>query len=550
MNAARAQRALVVLVVVLVLVAAGTVGTVLGLRVADSGDSGDSGDSDAAGASATPTGSTTPSASASASASPSSAQADPSDPAATEAPEADLARFYTQRLSWSSCRNDFQCATLTVPLDYEHPNGRTIELAVLEAPATDQSARVGSLVVNPGGPGGSGTDYAAGGGFYFGDALRKSYDIVGFDPRGVGESTAVDCLTDAQLDRYVAVDPVPATKAEIGAYEHQSALMAQGCATNSPRLSGHVSTVEAARDMDILRAALGETQLDYLGASYGTKLGTVYADLFPAKVGRFVLDGALPPSLGTVQLNLQQAKGFEVALRSYVKDCVDDGGCYLGASVDAGVRRVQRLMDHIENHPLPTSDGRELEGGNAFAGLITPLYSKDNWPLLTSALKQALKGDGSALMTLSDAYASRGSNGYSDNSMEANWAINCLDDPTSLTVAQVRKQLPRFEKAAPTFGAALAWMTTGCAGEQKKAEEKAPAVGAPGANPIVVVGTTRDPATPYAWAKELAAALDSGVLVSRDGDGHTGYHSGNSCVDDAVEGYLIDGTVPQDGLSC
>ena len=530
------RKTLLTTLAVVVILAAGAGGTLLGLR--------HSSDDSRAGSTAPGT----PSASATTSTTPSTTP----QVGARRPPEAALARFYSQKLHWKSCRGSFQCATLRVPLDYGNPRGRSIGIALLRDPADDPSARIGSLVVNPGGPGAPGTDYAASGGFVFGKALREHYDIVGFDPRGTGHSAPIDCLSDADLDKYIAVDPTPDTPAEVSAYVDWAKRLGRGCAQKSGKLAAHVTTVETARDMDVLRAALGERKLAYFGASYGTKLGTTYADLFPTRVGRFVLDGAMDPRVSPVELNLQQAAGFETALRSYVGHCVAQGGCFLGDSVDAGVRRVQQIIARIDAHPLPAGS-RTVTQGNALFGIITPLYNRSYWSLLDSALKGALRGDGSQLMMLSDAYSSRGSNGYTDNSMEANWAINCLDDPTWLTPAQVRAKMAAFEKASPTFGAALDWMLVGCVGEKDRAHEpsqKAPPVGAPGADPIVVIGTTRDPATPYSWATSLARELDSGVLVSRDGDGHTGYNSGNRCVDNAVENYLVKGRVPKNGLSC
>ncbi|MEU6134936.1 alpha/beta hydrolase [Nocardioides sp. NPDC047086] len=468
--------------------------------------------------------------------------------AATAAPAEELQTFYSQKLDWKACNGAFECATLEVPLDYSDPTGRTIEVAVIKDPANKE--KIGSLAINPGGPGGSGIDYALYNNQSFSSTVRDSYDIVGFDPRGVGQSTPVDCLDDKSLDAYVAVDPDPDTPAEEKAYVDTGVQMANGCAAQKDGISAHVSTVEAARDMDVLRAALGEDQLDYFGASYGTQLGSTYAELYPDRVGRFVLDGAIAPGLSVLDANLAQAKGFEVALRSYVENCVDEGSCFLGDSVDDGVERVQKLMADIDAEPLPAGD-RELTAGNALYGLITPLYVESYWPYLTDALQGAMKGDGTQLMNLSDQYAGRDPDGgYINNTMEANWAINCLDDSSGLSPEDVRKQLPAFEEAAPTFGAALAWMLNGCAAEKFKATEPEPEIDAEGSNPIVVIGTTRDPATPYEWAEALADALDNGVLVSRDGDGHTGYMQGNGCVDDAVNDYLVDGKVPDDGLEC
>lgn len=470
------------------------------------------------------------------------------DPGSTDAPSPDLTRFYHQQLTWEDCRDGDLCASLKVPLDYRKPEGYSIDLALLKVPASGD--RVGSLVVNPGGPGARGTDYAAAADSVFRQPVRDAFDIVGFDPRGTGASAPVDCLSDDDLDAYVAEDPEPDTTAEIDEYEGWVKALGAGCARRSGALAAHISTVEAARDMDILRAALGESTLDYFGASYGTKLGATYADLFPEKVGRFVLDGALDPALSSRELSLGQAQGFETALRSYVQDCVDQGDCVLGDSLDAGLARVSDFLDQVAESPLDTDTDRQLRIGNAFYGVVWPLYSEQAWPYLTQALQEAFDGDGSMLLRFSDGYSSRGPSGYTDNSLEANYAINCLDNPWSIPPAEVPDNLADFEKASPTFGDVFAWGLTSCGGVKVRASEKPPRIDAPGAAPIVVIGTTRDPATPYAWAVSLADELDSGVLISRDGDGHTGYNSDNACVDDAVESYLIDGTVPEDGLSC
>jgi len=478
----------------------------------------------------------------------SSAAPTSADPQVTIAPEPALAKFYSQQLTWSSCRSGDKCSWLTVPLDYRHPGDATIKLAVLKVPAADEGERIGSLVVNPGGPGGSGIDYAAEAEEAFRAPLRDHFDIVGFDPRGVGKSEPVDCLSDAQLDAYVAEDQSPTTPAEVKTYARWNRTIADGCA-KSP-IGAHISTVDAARDIDVLRAALGESQLDYFGASYGTKLGTTYADLFPTRVGRFVLDGAVDPTLDNKQLGIQQAAGFQTALRSYVQNCVDGSQCFLGSTVQAGLAKIKGFLDHVETHPLPTSGSRMLEPGNAFYGVAVTLYNRDYWTYLTQALQAAFKGDGSVLLELSDAYTSRAQKGYSDNSMEALYDIDCLDDPSSISTSEVSSVLPAFEKASPTFGDTFAWGLTSCSDFTEKADEPAPPIGAPGANPIVVIGTTRDPATPLQWAEHLAKLLKSGVLVTRDGDGHTGYNSGNSCVDDAVEDYLVKGIVPKNGLSC
>lgn len=470
---------------------------------------------------------------------------------ADQPPSPDLARFYGQDLTWTACEGASECATLEVPLDYDDPDGDTIDLAILRVPAADPDQRIGSLVVNPGGPGQPGTDFATQSDLAFGDPILESYDIVGFDPRGVGESDPVDCLGDRELDEYVASDPDPDTAPERREFVRLSRALAAGCAKRSGPLAAHISTIEAARDMDVLRAALDESTLTYFGASYGTELGATYAELFPERVGRFVLDGAIDVSLGVRELALGQAAGFETALRAYVQDCVDTSdSCFLGDSLEEGLTRITDFLDQVDAKPLPTASGRELRVGNAVYGIVLPLYVRDYWFLLTSALGDAFDGDGSALLQLSDLYNSRGSNGYTDNSREAFVAISCLDDPTSIAPSGVPAATPDFEKASPTFGGFFAWGLIGCRGTRVESTEEPLEIDAAGAAPIVVIGTTRDPATPYAWAKSLAEQLDSGVLVSREGDGHTGYHKGNQCVDDAVHAYLLDGTVPDDGLSC
>ena len=432
-----------------------------------------------------------------------------------------------------------------MPIDYQDPGGETIELALLKDPADDADHRVGSLVVNPGGPGAPGTSYAENSSFAFRQVLRDDFDIVGFDPRGTGESDPVDCLSDADVDTFIAADPDPDSPEEGQEFQQSYEEFFQGCMDNSGTLIDHVTTVEAARDMDVLRAALGEAQLLYFGASYGTKLGATYADLFPDKVGRMVLDGAVDLSIDSRQLSLEQAGGFEVALRSYVQNCVDDGDCFLGDTVDEGLGTIQDLLARVDDKPLPTA-GPTPRGGQRVLrpgrAALQPRVLVDPRPGARPGLRRATARSCCGSPTSTSPRNDDGT--YADNSAEAILAINCLDDPYSITADEVPGQLPAFEEASPTFGDVFAWGLVGCDGVQAKATEQAGTVDGAGAAPIVVVGTTRDPATPYQWAVHLADQLESGVLVSRDGDGHTGYNAGNDCVDEAVEGYLVDGTVP------
>ena len=302
-------------------------------------------------------------------------------------------------------------------------------------------------MVNPGGPGAPGTKTANDAESYFGDPLRESFDIVGFDPRGTGSSDPVDCLSDEELDAFIAADPAPDDPGEDEEFAQSLTDFFEGCVENSDDIVGHVSTNEAARDMDVLRAALGEEKLTYLGFSYGTRLGSTYAELFPEKVGKFVLDGATDPALTLRQSVLNQAGGFQVALESYIQDCVDGGDCFLGDTVQEGLDRISALLDQIDDQPLPTNEERDLQIGNAFYGLVLPLYSQENWPFLTQGLEQAFDGDGSTLLLLSDFYGSRENGEYADNSLEAIYAINCLDDPTSIEPGEVASNYKDFRRS-------------------------------------------------------------------------------------------------------
>ncbi|MBO0845020.1 MAG: alpha/beta fold hydrolase [Nocardioides sp.] len=467
---------------------------------------------------------------------------------ATTPPSPALARFYDQHLDWSACNDGDQCARLTVPLDYQDPGGRTITLAVLKVPAS--GSRIGSLVVNPGGPGAPGTSFAAS--RRFGDPLLAHFDIVGFDPRGTGDSSPVDCLSDAALNRYLASDPNPRTPAEKATFRHWQHRLATGCSHRSGDLAAHVSTVDSARDMDVLRAALGERTLTYLGSSYGTELGATYAQLFPHRVGRFVLDGAVDPTLGLRALSLQQTAGFQKALDAYLSNCLLSAeGCFLGRTVPGAEQTISALLDRLTRHPIPAGNGRELAVGDAYYGIVAALYDRDTWIVLSAGLRSALQGDGSVLMALADAYADRNTDGtFRSNMLEAFFTISCLDNPASVPFSRIPSEIPAFEKASPVFGRANAWSLTSCRGFTPRSDEQVPVIHAKGASPIVVIGTTRDPATPFRWAVDLARQLDSGVLVSRDGDGHTAYATGNPCIDHVVESYLVSGTVPANGTSC
>jgi len=441
---------------------------------------------------------------------------------------------------------------LKVPLSYDNPAQASIELKVIKLPASEPGKRIGSLVMNPGGPGGSGIDYARAARGVTTDALRARYDIVGWDPRGVGTSDPIHCQDAAQTDAYIAADASPDTPAEVTQLESMSAEIGKGCAAKSPTLLDHVGTIEAARDIDILRAALGDDQLHYLGKSYGTYLGATYADLFPTKVARMVLDGALDPALDSSTLALGQAKGFELALHRFAEKCATLPECPLSANADEAVQQVRDFLNKTDSAPLTTNQSRPLTQALAVLAVVGSLYDNEQgWPALAQALGTAFKGDGSDLMATADYYTDRNANGsYNSNANDAIYAVNCFDKPATPGLTETEKLAAEWEKIAPTFGAYLAWGNLPCATWPSHSTTPSHPVKADGSPPIVVIGTTYDPATPVEWAKGLAAELSNGVYLEWNGDGHTAYQRGSTCVDNAVDAYLLDGTAPTSGTVC
>jgi pimeloyl-ACP methyl ester carboxylesterase len=463
-----------------------------------------------------------------------------------------LSQYYTQSLRWAGCGDRFECTTLRVPLDYAKPVSGDIRLAVIRLPATDRKRRLGSLLVNPGGPGGSGVEYAREATSITRKPLRDRFDIVGFDPRGVAQSSPVKCLDDKQLDTFLAIDGSPDAPSEEQALDRETTLFTAQCKARSGRLLPHVSTADAARDIDVLRGVLGDRQLYYLGKSYGTFLGGTYAELFPKNVGRLVLDGALDPRTTSSDSAKAQAAGFSLALRAFVADCVKRAGCPLGTSAGVAIGEIDNLLAVTDRQPLPTSEGRELTQALATLGVAAAMYdSTFGWPALRDALRLALSGNGTGLLRLSDFYTERGPDGhYANNQNEVIYAVNCIDRPDVRSVAEIEAELPSFEQVSPQFGAYLAWGSLPCVHWPVPPVAKPHTIKAAGAKPILVVGTTRDPATPYAWAQGLAEQLESGVLLTYEGDGHTAYARTSSCIDNAVNGYLLRGRAPADGTRC
>ncbi|MFF4744945.1 alpha/beta hydrolase [Streptomyces chengbuensis] len=456
-----------------------------------------------------------------------------------------LRPFYTQRIDWENCGADVQCGGLEVPLDYADPAAGTIRLALARVRAGDPAGRAGSLVYNPGGPGASGVD-----------ALKSApeppatpelaarYDLVSFDPRGVGESAPVRCAPVGAAGDAGPVDITPDTSAEVDGLVRSARETGAACrSATGPRL-GHVSTLETARDMDVLRAVLGDPRLNYLGVSYGTYLGTLYADLFPDRVGRLALDAAVDPRLDALETLRGQAAGFQQALDAFLADCTTRPDCPFGTDPARAAKRLTDLLARLDRAPLPASGSAFLDRDSAVVIMAQALYNRDSWPVLESALGAALAGNGtefSGLVGTAEGEAA-------DQSFQA---VSCLDLPPAVTSPeQLQAALPSFRQASPVFGEWLAWNGLACTDWPVEAVGAPRTITAPGTPPILVVGTTRDPATPYAWAEALAGQLESGVLLTREGDGHSGYNIGSACVDRAVDRYLIEGLPPADGTRC
>ncbi len=447
----------------------------------------------------------------------------------------------------------WECAFMDAPRDYAEPDGDTIELALIRARALDPAKRIGSLVFNFGGPGGSGVatlppasaDYAA---------LRTRYDLVSFDPRGVGRSVGVQCEDDKQLDAYYAEDATPDDAAEEKTFTDHLQSFADACEKNSGEELPYVGTVNAARDMDLMRQVLGDDKLYYFGISYGTELGGVYAHLFPKNVGRAVFDAVVDPTKNSEQSSLGQAKGFQLALDNFSRNCVERGdACLLpGSTVEEVQAGILQLLQRLDKKPIPGVGNRKLTQSQATNGIAQALYSQEYWELLEQGLDEADGGDGGLLLALSDAMNGRSDDGHYSNIQAANAAINCVDSKERYSLDQTKAKLPEFRKASAVFGDYLGWGLMGCTEWPVPGQWTTPDVSAPGAAPIVVIGNTGDPATPYEGARAMVNALGKGVgiEVTYRGEGHGAYNSKAKCVQQAVNAYLLDGKAPAAGTVC
>ncbi|WP_040703438.1 alpha/beta hydrolase [Nocardiopsis salina] len=487
----------------------------------------------------------------------------PEDPAPSEAaPE----EFTEQDLDWGACEegaSGTECATFEVPLDYDEPEGERIEIAVKRFPS-ESGDPDGSLVVNPGGPGGSGLDFADAAPFATSDKVRDHFDVVGFDPRGVGRSTPLTCLDSDGVDEFLGEeydtadgtgDPADLTPQGVEEIEESSREFVEACEEEDADLMRNVGTADVARDMDVLRALLGDDRLTYMGASYGTHIGAQYAEQFPDRVRALLLDGAVDPSQAPLEASVAQATGFETALRAFVEDCLGRGDCPLGEAgddIEDGVQRLTEFMEDTAEQPLDnTADAREVNRARAELGVMSALYSEDQWDRVRQGLADGMEdGDGTVLVQLGDDLYSRGDPAAYENSTAMLTAVNCSDAPGPREVDAYEQAAQAAGEDSPLFGPGLAWGALTCAYWPEEAVADGGELTAEGADPIMVLGTTRDSATPYTWSEALAEQLEPGFLLTRDGDGHTGYRMGDECIDAVVDDYLVDLEVPEDGEAC
>lgn len=484
---------------------------------------------------------------------------------------AGLATFYGQAMSWSGCdtfasgsqsqsaydNSSLQCARLTLPVDYAKPDGRTLTIGVMRVKASDSGQRIGSLLVNPGGPGGSGLDLVANIlKTWTGSSLSQRFDLVGFDPRGIGSSQpSIRCLTGPQQDAVRSEDlDDEVTPDGVARYEQQQRQYAQSCARNTgygTEMLANVGTRDVARDMDVLRSALGDPKLSYLGYSYGTLIGTTYAEEFPKNVRALVLDGAVDPTETVVQETVGQGKGFQNAFTQFAQWCAGQHECALGNNAANATQAFRALVNPLLANPIPVGDGRRLSYDDATTAAIQALYSQQYWSYLNSGLNELRQGTGHTLMALADVYDGRDPNGQYSNEQDAFNAVRCVDSPPVTDPGQQLSAVTQYKQVAPflddgrppvaQFDACTVWPVP------PTSKPHTPSV--PGLGPVLVVSTTNDPATPYQAGVSLAKALGGGLLTF-EGTQHTAFLQGIACVDKWGSDYLLNLTLPPAGTRC
>ncbi|MEV5543427.1 alpha/beta hydrolase [Saccharopolyspora shandongensis] len=481
---------------------------------------------------------------------------------------AGLERYYGQTLSWGPCApfatsdsdrtafddTSLECARLEVPIDYAEPQGQVITLGVLRKPATDPEHRTGSLLMNPGGPGASGMSAAASVASSIGQSdLGQRFDLIGFDPRGIGASEpAVKCLTGPERDAERLDSDADTSPAGIAATEQEERDYVGKCAEHTgTKMLANVGSREVAKDMDVLRSALGDAKLTYLGYSYGTRIGAEYAETFPGNVRAMVLDGAIDPGQSTVDQLVAQGAGFQRAFNDFAAWCAKRQRCSLGPDPAQAVAVFQQLTRPLVDHPAPAGDGRELSYKDATMAAIQALYAPSLWDQLDNGLNELRQGSGRRLVSLADNYFSRESNGQYTNTTDAFDAVHCVDDQRVEDPAILREADRRYREVAPFLdnGNPPSAARDKCAfwPVPVTGEAAEPEVGA--LPPTLVISTTGDPATPYQAGVKLAEALH-GRLLTFEGTQHTVFMQGVTCVDDATTKYLVDLTLPAEGTRC
>jgi len=454
-------------------------------------------------------------------------------------------QFQTAINTAAAKRMTFSCGKLAVPLSYADPTGKTIQLFVLKVHAKSQKPadKLGSLLVNPGGPGESGINLAAGLVSALSSDIFAHFDLIGFDPRGVGLSSPLECLSDQEKDQLVAADPDVRTAAGRAAVKAAATKVATDCSRKYGPALADYNTVETAEDMDVIRRAVGDDKLNYLGFSYGTRLGAAYAHEFPTNIRTEVLDGALDPGTSFVDFLAQQTKSLEAAFDQFATDCLHRPAC---AKLRNPRAAVQSLIASADRTPIPSSrkgETRRATGGVVTLAVVAALYDQSQWVPLGNALLQAERGDSSGLFSLADAYNNRDpATGHYTNVLDAETAINCNDTTFRPTDSMVASTARQWVSKYPLFGKSSAASLYECFDWPESGHPLPPAA-APGAPPILVVGTVHDPITPYPQATALAKALGTGVVLSWAGEGHTAYPK-TSCIRTKVDGYLLTAKPP------
>jgi pimeloyl-ACP methyl ester carboxylesterase len=460
----------------------------------------------------------------------------------------------TDAIRWRDCGDGFRCGSLTVPLDPSDTTSPTIDLAVIKRPARDRAAHRDNgnraLVFNPGGPGMSGVEFLRAEADSLPGAVQDAYDLVSFDPRGVGQSDPVDCVDS--LDPLFAEQFSPADAAARAALGDEFHRVTEGCAARAGTLLAHVSTRDTAHDLDRLRAALGQDHLDYVGYSYGTYLGALYAQAFPDRVGRFVLDGPVDPSLDGRATTMSQVRGFERALDDFLAWCSRDSTCSFHHDGDSA-RAYDALRARVAADPVAAKDqpGRALDETRFDTAVLSYLYSgRPAWRSLERALTSTEEGNASTMLSVADSYEGRDAKGRDDGALEAFWAITCRDGPVVGDANATAALEAEAARVAPRLGPYIVNTSLACATWPVPPVAPPGTVTAPGTPPILVVGTTKDPATPYDQAKGLASQLSRGVLLTVAGSQHTSFAAGNACADRTVTRFLLAGEAPAAGTRC